>query len=311
MRRDMNKVVIERPRTGGTGARDQYKQAEKNVDFTDEDALYHNKRGGQGRTYGWDSKQLSDLLGPLKGYLRKQVGRNWDKVFSEIAQQFKGGGTSAAHIKGHILDYVQTKVVYVGKVPHEHTAYGKKNLIPITSRSQQYPQFYVDKIGRLQIAPKSWEKKKAEPKTDPSRVIKGDRVFFRIAGLWYEGEFESVVPAWRDVWNNTLSKYEKKFIKPTHVPDLIEGESTSVSRLTRLYGSECYVARKRQLNSKELKRHGLKNGAGYKVGDKVLIVRNSNFAGCTGEILKMEGEKLYVSVDGDCIWKAAADVEHA
>ena len=30
--------------------------------------------------YGWNAKEFSDVLGPLRRYLRKQVGRPWDKV---------------------------------------------------------------------------------------------------------------------------------------------------------------------------------------------------------------------------------------
>jgi len=40
-------------------------------------AKWDNHRGG---------KQFTDVLGPLYRYLLKQVGRPWDKVYSEIAQ---------------------------------------------------------------------------------------------------------------------------------------------------------------------------------------------------------------------------------
>jgi hypothetical protein len=35
----------------------------------------------------WGRKSLNDYLSPLRRYLAKQVGRPWDKVYSEICQK--------------------------------------------------------------------------------------------------------------------------------------------------------------------------------------------------------------------------------
>jgi len=54
------------------------------------------------RQYGWNAKEFSDLLGPLRGYLRKQVGRPWDKVWSEITTTLDSRTLTGQHIFDHI-----------------------------------------------------------------------------------------------------------------------------------------------------------------------------------------------------------------
>jgi hypothetical protein len=73
MREDMYKVIVERPRRG----KDGYAAA----------ARLRNDHSGPTRLrtragYGYHS--LNENLTPLRGYLRAQFGRPWDKVFSEI-----------------------------------------------------------------------------------------------------------------------------------------------------------------------------------------------------------------------------------
>jgi hypothetical protein len=47
-------------------------------------------------------KEFSDLLGPLRRYLRKQVGRPWDKLWSEITQTLDSRSLTGQHIFDHI-----------------------------------------------------------------------------------------------------------------------------------------------------------------------------------------------------------------
>jgi hypothetical protein len=54
------------------------------------------------RQYGWNAKEFSDVLGPLRRYLRKQVGRPWDKIWSEIALTLDSRSLTGQHIFEHI-----------------------------------------------------------------------------------------------------------------------------------------------------------------------------------------------------------------
>jgi hypothetical protein len=57
--------------------------------------------------YGWNAKEFSDVLGPLRRYLRKQVGRPWDKVWSEITRNLDNRSLNGLHIFDHIRREVE------------------------------------------------------------------------------------------------------------------------------------------------------------------------------------------------------------
>jgi hypothetical protein len=57
----------------------------------------------------WAQKQLSDHLSPLRRYLEKQVGRPWNKVYSEIAQKFGVKGPIHYHLRRHVFEFVAVK----------------------------------------------------------------------------------------------------------------------------------------------------------------------------------------------------------
>jgi hypothetical protein len=97
MRRDMHKVIVERPRYGGHGAR----KGRRPRDLEDEPA-----KQGMRRPYQSDPKSLNEHLGPLRRFLRKQVGRPWNKVYSEICEGLRAGHPLHDHVRRHLFDYV-------------------------------------------------------------------------------------------------------------------------------------------------------------------------------------------------------------
>ena len=52
----------------------------------------------RGRQYGWNAKEFSDLINPLKRYLRSCIGRPWNKVHSELSQKLDRRSISGSHI---------------------------------------------------------------------------------------------------------------------------------------------------------------------------------------------------------------------
>ena len=59
-----------------------------------------------------ESKDFTDKLGPLKRWLESQVGRNWDRVYSEIKQAFPNTNKQNHHlIETHLLGYVERNVI--------------------------------------------------------------------------------------------------------------------------------------------------------------------------------------------------------
>jgi hypothetical protein len=105
MRTDMHKIVVERERGGGT---DKNRKWGKRLPYVDSD--YEEEIGfassARRRQYGWSCKWLTDVLRPLEGYLRKNLGRPWDKVYGELRR-----GLDVRKITGmHIFDHVKWMV---------------------------------------------------------------------------------------------------------------------------------------------------------------------------------------------------------
>ena len=108
MRPDMAKVVTERPRRGShnkslkTGVRVRVQDVDRAEELDDFDGGPTRHPVSSHGQHGWDAKEFSDLLGPLRGYLRKQVGRPWDKVYSELSATLDRRGVSGSHIWDHV-----------------------------------------------------------------------------------------------------------------------------------------------------------------------------------------------------------------
>src|SRR3989338_2847593 len=110
----MAKVVTERPRRG---------HAEKSKKTTgcpirrhDPDADYDEPVRlpvSRGRQYGWNAKEFSDQINPLKRYLRSCVGRSWNKVHSELSQKLDRRSISGSHIWDHVMREIETDC-YIG-----------------------------------------------------------------------------------------------------------------------------------------------------------------------------------------------------
>jgi hypothetical protein len=102
MRMDMAKVVTEAPRRGHGNPSSKWgrRLAKDEYDLDDHGAT--RAPISPHRQYGWNAKEFSDVLGPLRRYLRKQVGRPWNNVWSEIAKTLDSRSLTGQHIFDHI-----------------------------------------------------------------------------------------------------------------------------------------------------------------------------------------------------------------
>ena len=94
----MHKVVVERPRHGRAWAR-SFPRPKRSLDGSPK---HESIRAPHTRR-----KWFSDLLGPLRRWLHSQVGRPWDEVYSEACAVIKPDSVVRAHIKTHLLEFVQ------------------------------------------------------------------------------------------------------------------------------------------------------------------------------------------------------------
>jgi hypothetical protein len=124
MRPDMAKVIVERPRYGSSarGKSKGYGRRLQRLGFDGLPSCEGMKRRHQGHT-----KSLNEHLGPLRRYLDSQVGRPWDKVFSEICAHIDRNSAVQDHVRDHVADYVVTHVVEIDGVPcsGEGSTYGR------------------------------------------------------------------------------------------------------------------------------------------------------------------------------------------
>ncbi len=114
MRDDMAKVVTERPRRGHrnksnktTGPR--IRRYDPDLEYDEPTRLPVARR----RQYGYEAKEFSDLINPLKRYLRSCIGRPWSKVHSELSQKLDRRGISGSHIWNHVMREIEADC-YIG-----------------------------------------------------------------------------------------------------------------------------------------------------------------------------------------------------
>jgi hypothetical protein len=109
MRDDMAKVVTERPRRGhGNTSKKTTGQAIRRYDADQEYDEPARLPVARGRQYGYDCKEFSDLINPLRRYLRSCVGKPWTKVHSELSRKLDRRSLSGLHIWNHVRWEIET-----------------------------------------------------------------------------------------------------------------------------------------------------------------------------------------------------------
>lgn len=114
MRDDMAKVVTERPRRGHRNA--SKKTSGPRVWRFDPESEYDGPTRlpvARGRQYGYDAKDFSDLINPLKRFLRSCIGKPWPKVHSELSRKLDRRSVAGAHIWDHVMWEIETDC-YIG-----------------------------------------------------------------------------------------------------------------------------------------------------------------------------------------------------
>ena len=128
MRSDMGKVVTERPRYGHANRSKKtgfHVRKYEEGQFDDSPKRLPSSRR---RQYGWDGKEFSDRIGPLRRFLQSRVGRNWNKVFSELSEVLSKKNLPGQHIWQHIWLEVELHCIIGedGKVYHKNSSFGRR-----------------------------------------------------------------------------------------------------------------------------------------------------------------------------------------
>jgi hypothetical protein len=102
VRKDMAKVIVERPRIRASG-----KGKGRLRDVEDLPTYEGVGRGAALRCS--DRKILNENLAPFRRYLAAQVGRPWNKVYSEISAHLRVSSVVQQHVRDHLRDFVNLK----------------------------------------------------------------------------------------------------------------------------------------------------------------------------------------------------------
>lgn len=277
MRKDMAKMLVETHRSSAAVTyKDTRKRGNDPRDF--ENAPKREKIKGR---YGYDTKEFGENFPPLIGFLRKNVGRKWDAVYSELCASLKGGGTVIAHTKLHLFrDFLVEKPFWIDGVPHDRPENSWKGPSPLSA-----DQPYVDQNGILRITAqnknsrprRAWH---AHWRVDGRVIVDKHKQYRKIDGAWFEILLKmlprSPLETGLVYYDVFLKQHIKGYVykKPNYFGVIprpewcwVEKSGTRVMCQTKLQmeytgaagDRHMYAWSKRQLSSKEIEKFGLKD----------------------------------------------------
>jgi hypothetical protein len=241
MREDMYKVIVERPRRGKDG---DAKAARLRND------LDGPMRLGMRAGYGYRS--LNENLAPLRRHLHAQIGRPWNKVFSEICAGIDRRNTVQQHIHQHIRDFIAIDVdLRDGRLVDVAERWG------FIGRGAGISQeLYVDPrtgLIRLNKNYRSWRHSVAERRKREQAEIAARRrtvdertLLLLLEDIWFRVEV--------DLLPTAESRYDAVLRK-----NVSRAARADLQQCLHLYGSsDLYAVSKRQISRQEIKANGLR-----------------------------------------------------
>jgi hypothetical protein len=178
MRPDMYKVIVERPRSGKR-TRPAALRLRNDMDGP--------MRLGMRAHY--DYLDLNENLQPLRRYLRAQIGRPWNKVYSEICARIDRRNTVQQHIHQHIDNFIAIRVREKdGKLIAAERG---------DPRELWHEELYVDpRTGIIREHRRSRKfrsaaelrRRREEEIAARRRVLNERTLLLRISGIWYRVE---------------------------------------------------------------------------------------------------------------------------
>jgi hypothetical protein len=254
MREDMFKVIVERPRRhkGGDAQAARWR-----------DDIEGPQHLGMRAGYGY--RALNENLNPLRRYLGSQVGRPWNKVYSEIAENIDRRNTVQQHIYQHIDDFIAIHVELRegGRlVDLTHHLYSDGN---VTQGLYVDPRTGLIRVNKnYRSLRRRWQEREQAKQAEIDarrRVLDAKTQLLHLAGEWFEVKVaplprESVSTVFVNGQKKRSRKPEMRF--DTVLKRTISGLDERDERI-KLYGSDAlYAVSKRQLSRRELRDHGLR-----------------------------------------------------
>jgi hypothetical protein len=269
MREDMAQVIVERPRRMFGAPR---KGRERTFDQMP-------AREGMRRPHllNGNPKEFNEYLAPLRRYLEGQVGRPWDKIYSEIAKRLRVDNAVQQHVREQLHDFVAIHAVmdFAGERRWRQDLY----VDPTTGLLCR-----TDRLPQEKVRLRARHNRQARPVERVPLAI--DRDLRLIEGIWYEVRLADLPePVYRTVREAVIfprNRYSsghgvderevalRRLITPS-VRDVVTNrwvpvgpqidDTSSWNTYRREQPDRTYAIAKRTLSRRELRRHGLRNDA--------------------------------------------------
>ena len=192
-------------------------------------------------------KGFGENLAPLKRFINKQIGRPWNKVYSEICQHNSKAGAVGLHIFQHLFAYIETNTekyehgrIYTKAGDTTHWNWARYEI--------SHGTLYVDPNDNI-IKRYKKNKKQPQPKTETKSInVDADTSIENIDGIWYRITWSATPRAQRlhQTRHGQRMRYQAVYC-------LWQKKTVSYSE------AKSYASGKQQLNQRELKQYKLSN----------------------------------------------------
>jgi hypothetical protein len=185
MRSDMHKVIVERPRI----LRSKWKNRKTALRLSESQRAQaigdaEDYDGGSPRaSSARHQKHLNENLAPLQRYLMRQVGRPWEKVYSEICRTIDTRSAVGLHVLQHVDGFISLDTFIENGRVYERRC----------CRVEEVRGLYVHPVTRIiRIA----KRRQSRPKrAEVSLVAISEMIEYeKIGGLWFQMEYRPCGP---------------------------------------------------------------------------------------------------------------------
>lgn len=126
----------------------------------------------------WRTKYFSDNLSPLRRWLRSQISKPWDSVYSELCQKIETKTLAGQHLLSHLWQMVEREVIFVDGLP-----YSQRHRYRINPLGYWHEELYVHpETGILCLAKKL---SKVPLKKRDDQVFINGYEYRKIKDIWY------------------------------------------------------------------------------------------------------------------------------
>ncbi|MFO0989079.1 MAG: hypothetical protein U1F37_17255 [Alphaproteobacteria bacterium] len=206
MRKDMFKVIVERPRGGAMRHRGWRVVPDGNLPQT-----------GPLRPHRGRTKWLNENLAPLERFFERRVGRYWPKVFAEVCEHISVGSTVQKHVRDHVEDIVAVKAA---RRDDGIWIAGRRTGGPVPLSDLYWLRFYVHPVSQVLMRNPHWRRSRGGWRASQDayaadlakryRAAGAYRALHKIDGIWYElrlapvphGRDAAAFDRWRSGWRN-------------------------------------------------------------------------------------------------------------